>query len=92
MTTQDQDGLVHLTWTVREATTDGTSAKVPELDLVLFPGQATFSRLPGRRMFLLRYEGQEHFFWYSLKLWTLPVNNSGDTAQSSQASFRSWSC
>ncbi|CAK0773278.1 hypothetical protein CVIRNUC_004048 [Coccomyxa viridis] len=60
---RDQDGLVHFTWTVREAAPDGRSAVVPELDLVLFPGQATFSRLHGRRMFLLKYEGQEHFFW-----------------------------
>ena len=66
--TQDQDGLVHFTWTVREAAPDGRSAVMPELDLVLFPGQATFSRLHGRRMFLLKYEGQEHFFWYTLSL------------------------
>ena len=67
LTMQDQDGLVHFTWTVREAAPDGTSAGVPELDLVLFPGQSTFSRLHGRRMFLLKYEGQEHFFWYNLQ-------------------------
>ena len=66
-TMQDQDGLVHFTWTVREAAPDSTTAGVPELDLVLFPGQSTFSRLHGRRMFLLKYEGQEHFFWYNLQ-------------------------
>lgn len=60
---QDQDGLVHFTWGVRQADSDAASKGEPEVDLVLFPGQATFSKLSGRRMFLLQYETEEHFFW-----------------------------
>ena len=60
---QDQDGLVHFTWDVRQAASEAASKPEPELDLVLFPGQATFSQLGRRRMFLLKYEKEEHFFW-----------------------------
>ncbi len=60
---QDQDGLVHFTWDVRQGAPDAASKPEPEVDLVLFPGQAIFSKLDGRRMFLLKYEKEEHFFW-----------------------------
>ncbi len=54
---------MHFTWAIRQAAPDSAPRSEPELDLVLFPGQATFSRLGGRRVFVLKYEKEEHFFW-----------------------------
>ena len=45
------------------AAPDAASKPEPEVDLVLLPGQASFSKLGGQRMFLLKYEKEEHFFW-----------------------------
>ena len=60
---------MHFTWGVRQAASDTTPRLKPQLDLVLFPGQATFSKLGGRRMFVLKYEKEEHFFWCVLEMW-----------------------
>lgn len=65
MLVQDQDGLVHFTWGTRPAAVDAASKAEPEVDLVLFPGQATFKKLEGRRMFTLQYETLQYFFWYA---------------------------
>ena len=59
---------MHFTWGARQAASDAASKGEPEVDLVLFPGQATFSKLSGRRMFLLKYEKEEHFFWQAHQL------------------------
>jgi hypothetical protein len=61
---QDQDGLVHFTWSERQQG-GATSAQEPEVDIVLFPGGGTFSKLPGRRMFILtHHDDHKLFFWW----------------------------
>ena len=60
---QDQDGLVHFTWSERQQG-GARSAQEPEVDIVLFPGGGTFSKLPGRRMYILtHHDNHQLFFW-----------------------------
>lgn len=52
---------MHFTWSEREGT-NGPKEE-PEVDIVLFPGGGTFSKLPGRRMFILKHHDEKLFFW-----------------------------
>lgn len=38
----------------------------PELDTIVFPNEATFERIPGQRMFVLKFKedkSRNEFFW-----------------------------
>ena len=53
---------MHFTWSERRDT------QPPEIDIVLFPGNGTFSKLPGRRMFLLSHNSDEKLFFWCLSM------------------------
>ncbi|KAI7839776.1 hypothetical protein COHA_006576 [Chlorella ohadii] len=61
---QDEAGLSHLCWHERDAA--GAAAAEPAVDLVIIPGESTFSKIPGRRVFELRFPEEKErnmFFW-----------------------------
>ena len=54
---------MHFTWSERQQDSAQASPE-PEVDIVLFPGNGAFSKLPGRRMFILTHnENEKLFFW-----------------------------
>ncbi len=65
---QDQDNLVHLTWTERlpdggALYSDGKLVE-PEVECIVMPGtSATFELIQGRRVWVMKYEEQQYFFW-----------------------------
>ncbi|PRW33310.1 adhesion molecule [Chlorella sorokiniana] len=61
---QDEAGLSHLCWHERDAA--GATAAEPAVDLVIIPGESTFSKIGGRRVFELRFPEEKErnmFFW-----------------------------
>lgn len=60
---QDQDGLVHFTWSERSVAEAASHGQELEVDVVVLPGDASFRKIPGRRIFVLKHGEEELFFW-----------------------------
>ncbi|KAK9915613.1 hypothetical protein WJX75_001503 [Coccomyxa subellipsoidea] len=62
---RDGDNMVHLTWTERISLGGGLLSNVqPEMDCLIIPGtSASCEQIPGRRVWVVKYEQQQYFFW-----------------------------